>query len=79
MRRMQSTSLLSQKDEVVGTVLPSPTSPHLMIEQPARPQRFRAGKRFAPGEPGSDYPSRAMVSQASLGGIGISLANFLRF
>jgi hypothetical protein len=54
----------SQQDEVVGAILPPSTSPHLgdaSIEQPARPQDDSdAGKRFASGEPGSDYPSHTM-------------------
>jgi hypothetical protein len=58
----------SQKGEVVGTVLPPPTSLHLgnsSIEQPARPQDASdAAERFASGEPGSYYPSRAMDETA---------------
>jgi hypothetical protein len=58
----------SQKGEVVGAVLPPPTSPHLgdsSIEQPARPQDASdAGEPFASGEPGSDYPSHTMGETA---------------
>ena len=58
----------SQQDKVIGTVLAPPTSPLLgdsSTEQSARPQDASdAGKDFASGEPGSDYPSRAMGETA---------------
>ena len=52
----------SEQDKVVGTVLPTPTGPHLgdaSTEQSARPQEASdAGKGFASDESGSDHPSR---------------------
>ena len=58
----------SQQDEVIGTVLAPPTSPHLgdsSTEQPARPQDASdTGKDFASGEPGLDYASHAMGETA---------------
>jgi hypothetical protein len=53
----------SQQDEMVGAILPPSTRAHLgdgSIE-PARPQDDSvAGKRFASGEPGSEYSSQTM-------------------
>jgi hypothetical protein len=58
----------SQQDEVIGTILAPPTSPHLgdsSTEQPARPQDASdTGKDFASGEPGSDYPNRTVGETA---------------
>jgi len=52
----------SEQDKVVGTVLPTPTGPHLgdaSTEQSARAQDASdAGKGFATDESASDYPSR---------------------
>ena len=59
----------SEQDKVVGTVLLTPTGPHLgdaSTEQSARPQDARdAGKGFASDEPTSDYPSGAMGETGS--------------